>query len=78
VPAAYDKAFADAMVKLEKGQVTGEPVRSRFGFHVIQLEDTRAMNFPPLAQVRPQIQQNLTRQKVEKLIRELRAKARIE
>ena len=78
VPAAYDKAFADAMVKLEKGQVTGEPVRSRFGFHVIQLEDTRAVNFPPLAQVRPQIQQNLNRQKVEKLIRELRAKSKVE
>jgi len=78
VPAAYDKAFADAMVKLEKGQVTGEPVRSRFGFHVIQLEDTRAVNFPPLAQVKPQIQQNLTRQKVANLIRDLRAKAKVE
>ena len=78
MPAAYDKAFADAMVKLEKGQVTSEPVRSRFGFHVIQLEDTRAVNFPPLAQVRPQIQQNLTRQKVANLIRDLRAKAKVE
>ena len=78
VPAAYDKAFSDAMVKLEKGQVTSEPVRSRFGFHVIQLEDTRALNFPPLAQVKPQIQQNLTRQKVANLIRDLRAKARVE
>jgi peptidyl-prolyl cis-trans isomerase C len=78
VPAAFDKAFSDAMVKLEKGQITSEPVRSRFGFHVIQLEDTRAVNFPPLAQVKPQIQQNLTRQKVEGLIRELRAKAKVE
>ena len=78
VPAAYDKAFADAMVKLEKGQVTDEPVRSRFGFHVIQLEDTRAVNFPPLTQVKPQIQQNLTRQKVANLIRDLRAKAKVE
>ena len=78
VPAAYEKAFADAMVKLEKGQITSEPVRSRFGYHVIQLEDTRAVNFPPLAQVKPQIQQNLNRQKVEKLIRELRAKSKVE
>ena len=78
VPAAYDKAFADAMLKLEKGQITSEPVRSRFGYHVIQLEDTRAVNFPPLAQVKPQIQQNLNRQKVEQLIRELRAKAKVE
>lgn len=78
VPAAFDKAFSDAMLKLEKGQVTSEPVRTRFGFHVIQLEDTRAVNIPPLAQVKPQIQQRLTRQKVEELIRDLRAKAKVE
>ena len=78
VPAAYEKAFADAMVKLQKGQITTEPVQSRFGFHVIQLEDTRAVSFPPLAQVKPQIQQRLTRQKVEVLLRDLRAKAKIQ
>jgi peptidyl-prolyl cis-trans isomerase C len=78
VPSTFDKAFADAMVKLQKGQITSEPVQSRFGFHVIQLEDTRAVSFPPLAQVKPQIQQRLTRQKVEVLLRDLRAKAKIE
>jgi peptidyl-prolyl cis-trans isomerase C len=78
VPAAYDKVFAEALVKLEKGQITGEPVRTRFGFHLIQLEDTRAVNFPPLAQVKPQVQQRLARQRVESLIRELRGKAKVE
>ncbi len=78
VPAAFDKAFSDAMVKLEKGQITTAPVQSRFGFHVIQLEDQRAVNFPPLAQVRPQVQQRLTRQKVDTLVRDLRAKAKVE
>ncbi len=78
VPAAFDKAFADALVKLQKGQITTEPVQSRFGFHVIQLEDQRAVSFPPLAQVKPQIQQRLARQKVETLIRDLRAKAKVE
>jgi peptidyl-prolyl cis-trans isomerase C len=78
VPAAFDKAFAEAMVKLQKGQITPEPVQSRFGYHVIQLEDQRAVSFPPLAQVKPQIQQRLTRQKVETLIRDLRAKAKVE
>ena len=78
VPSTFDKAFADAMVKLQKGQITSEPVQSRFGFHVIQLDDTRAVSFPPLAQVKPQIQQRLTRQKVEVLLRDLRAKAKIE
>jgi len=78
VPSNFDKAFSDAMVKLEKGKMTETPVRSRFGFHVIQLDDVRAVNFPPLAQVKPQIQQRLLGQRVDALIRELRAKAKIE
>ncbi len=78
VPSNFDKAFADAMVKLEKGKMSEAPVRSRFGFHVIQLDDVRPVNFPPLAQVKPQIQQRLVGQKVDSLIRDLRAKAKIE
>lgn len=78
VPAAFDRAFADAMVKLQKGQITQEPVQSRFGFHVIQLEDQRAVSFPPLEQVKPQIQQRLTQQKIHSLMRDLRAKAKVE
>jgi peptidyl-prolyl cis-trans isomerase C len=78
VPSNFDKAFADAMVKLEKGKMTETPVRSRFGFHVIQLDDVRPVNFPPLSQVNQQIQQRLVGQKVDALIRELRGKAKIE
>ena len=78
VPTNFDKAFADAMVKLEKSKMTEAPVRSRFGFHIIQLDDVRAVSFPPLAQVKPQIQQRLIGQKVDALIRDLRAKAKIE
>ena len=78
VPRNFDKSFADAMVKLEKGKMTEAPVRSRFGFHVIQLDDVRALSFPPLTQVKPQIQQRIVGQRAETLIRELRAKAKIE
>ena len=78
VPSNFDKAFADAMVKLEKGKMTEAPVRSRFGFHLIQLDDVRALNFPPLPQVRAQIQQRLVVQKIQNLVRDLRAKAKIE
>jgi peptidyl-prolyl cis-trans isomerase C len=78
VPGNFDKAFADAMVKLEKGKMTEAPVRSRFGFHVIQLDDVRPVNFPPLAQVKQQIQQRLVGQKVESFVRDLRAKSKIE
>jgi peptidyl-prolyl cis-trans isomerase C len=78
VPGNFDKAFSDAMVKLEKGKMTDAPVRSRFGFHIIQLDDVRAVSFPPLAQVKPQIQQRLVEQRVQALVRDLRGKAKIE
>ena len=78
VPGNFDKAFSDAMVKLEKGKVTEAPVHTRFGFHVIQLDDVRAVNFPPLSQVREQLQQRVAGQRVDSFIRELRAKAKVE
>jgi peptidyl-prolyl cis-trans isomerase C len=78
VPSNFDKAFADAMVKLEKGKITEVPVRTRFGYHVILLEDSRAVNFPPLSQVRQQLQQRIVRGRVETMLRDLRAKAKVE
>lgn len=78
VPQTYDKLFADAMVKLEKGKYTETPVRSRFGYHVIQLDDVRAVKFPALSEVRPRIQQQLVQNKIDELVKSLRAKAKIE
>ena len=78
VPGTFDKAFSDAMVKLEKGTMTSVPVRTRFGFHIIRLEDVRPVNFPPLAQVKPQIQQRMTQQRIDALVRDLRGKAKVE
>jgi peptidyl-prolyl cis-trans isomerase C len=78
VPGVFDKQFSDAMTKLEKGKYTETPVRTRFGFHVIQLDDVRAVKFPPLAEVKPRIQQQLVQGKIEELVRGLRAKAKIE
>jgi len=78
VPAAFDKTFSDAMVKLEKGKYTDTPVRTRFGFHVIQLDDVRQTKFPTIADVKPRIQQQLMQNKVDEMIRGLRAKAKVE
>jgi peptidyl-prolyl cis-trans isomerase C len=78
VPGTFDKAFADAMVKLDKGKLTDTPVRTRYGFHVILLEDMRAVSFPKIDQVRAQIQQSLVAQRVDAYLRELRAKAKVE
>lgn len=78
VPSNFDKQFSDAMVKLEKGKYTETPVQTRFGYHVIQLDDVRPVNFPALNEVRSRIQQQLTQHKIEGLVRSLRAKAKVE
>ena len=69
---------ADAVATMEKGKFSTAPVRTRYGFHVIQLDDVREVQFPPVAQVRPQLRQRLMRQKVEDLVKELRGKAKVE
>jgi len=78
VPAAFDKQFSDAMVKLDKGKYTAAPVQTRFGYHVIQLDDVRPVKFPSFEEVKPRIAQQLQQHKVDELVRGLRAKAKVE
>jgi peptidyl-prolyl cis-trans isomerase C len=78
VPGVFDKQFSDAMVGLQKGKYTEAPVRTRFGYHVIQLDDVREAKFPSLAEAKPRIQQSLVQRKVDEMVRGLRAKAKVE
>jgi peptidyl-prolyl cis-trans isomerase C len=75
-PASYVPEFSQAMVALKKGETTETPVKTQFGYHIIRLDDTRAAQFPPLADVKPQIQQRLAQQKAQAFRDELRAKAK--
>jgi len=75
-PDAYVPEFGAAMTKLKKGEMTQEPVKSQFGYHIIKLEDTREAQFPPLAEVTPQIKQRLEQQKLAKFRDEVRDKSK--
>ncbi|MEQ0583537.1 peptidylprolyl isomerase SurA [Pantoea dispersa] len=48
-PEIYDPAFRDALLKLQKGQVSA-PVHTSFGWHLIQLLDTRQVDKTDAAQ----------------------------
>ena len=76
-PGNYVKEFSDAMVALNKGQVSA-PVQSQFGFHIIRLDDVREAQLPALEDVKPQIVQQMTQQRMATFQQELRAKAKVE
>jgi peptidyl-prolyl cis-trans isomerase C len=73
----YVKEFSDAMVALNKGQVSA-PVQSQFGFHIIRLDDVREAQLPKIEDVKPQIVQQMTQQRMATFQQELRAKAKVE
>ena len=75
-PGSYVPEFSQAMVKLKKGELTQEPVKTQFGYHIIKLEDTRQAQFPPIEEVKPQIKQRLEQQKLGSFLEDLRAKAK--
>jgi peptidyl-prolyl cis-trans isomerase C len=56
-PANMVKPFADAVAALKKGETTQAPVQSQYGWHVIQMIDTRETPVPPLAQVKDRVDQ---------------------
>ena len=77
-PASFVKPFSDAMVSLQKGQVTETPVKTQFGYHVIKLEDVRAAKVPTMEEVKPQIAESLQQKKLQAYQQELRGKAKIQ
>lgn len=77
-PGMFVKPFSDAMISLEKGKFTPQPVKSDFGYHIIKLDDVRALKTPSFEEVKPQIQQRLQQQKVEKHLLDLRSQAKVQ
>ncbi|HLN49065.1 MAG TPA: peptidylprolyl isomerase [Steroidobacteraceae bacterium] len=72
------KPFADAVKGLKKGEITPQPVQTQYGWHVIQLEDTREAAPPPFDQVKAQLVNAVIRKKLQASVEELKKNAKIE
>ncbi|SAL41884.1 peptidylprolyl isomerase [Caballeronia telluris] len=74
-PQAYVPEFGAAAAKLKKGEVTPEPVKTQFGWHIIRLDDSRETPPPPLEQVKSQIAQQIQQEKLQAFEEGLKKKA---
>lgn len=77
-PTRMVKPFADAVVALEKGQITQKPVQTQFGWHVIKLEETRDTVVADFDQKKDEIQQRVQEKKVQAYVDELKKTVKIE
>ena len=69
--------IAQAVAKLNKGQMANAPVKGPAGYHLILLEDTRPFKAPELAEVQVQIKRNLESQAINVHIQKLREQASV-
>lgn len=77
-PGNLVKEFADAMVQLKKGEYTKTPVHTKFGWHVIRVDEIRDLKLPPYDQIKDQLRADMEQQMVKKLVTELRASAKVQ
>ena len=71
------KEFEDAVFKMAAGEVS-EPVQTQFGWHLINLTETRSASAPALESVRAELEAGLRQKAVEDRIKELTAAAKVE
>jgi peptidyl-prolyl cis-trans isomerase C len=70
--------FSKAVEGLKKGQYTTTPVQTQFGWHVIQLEDTRSQPAPSLDSMRQQLENELQGQNIQNYVNGLRGSAKVD
>lgn len=70
-------AFENAAFALKKGEVS-EPVKSRFGYHVIKLEDKRTTPPPAFDKIKDRMMMTMMHRKAQEVAVKLRKTAKIE
>lgn len=70
--------FAEAAFALQPGQISENPVRSPFGWHVIKVEERRRAAPPAFEETATQIRQQLLEAEVQAAVERARSAARVE
>ena len=70
--------FAGAVMALKPGEYTHKPIQTQYGWHIIQLLDTRELTAPPFDQVRARLEQIVQNKKFRAYSDELIHNAKVE
>jgi peptidyl-prolyl cis-trans isomerase C len=69
--------FAEAAFAMEEGGIS-QPVKTRFGWHVIKVEEQRDREAPKFADVKERLKSSLIRQQLQQRMSDLRGAANVE
>jgi len=72
------KPFADAVLALQPGQMTDQPVQSEYGWHVIKLEESRGTPAPAFEEVKDRVKVIVQRKRLQTYLDELKKGVTIE
>jgi len=70
-------AFANAVKAMAKGDISKEPVKTQFGYHVIKLEDSRDAKLPTMESLKPQLERVISQKQMLAFMNDLKEKAEI-
>ena len=70
--------FANAVFEMKKGEISKTPIETQFGFHVAKVEDRRNKPKPTFEELKPQIQVEVRREKLEAMLENWKSAAKIE
>lgn len=77
-PAQMVAPFAEAVTGMKPGTYTKEPVQTQFGWHIIELQETRKAEPPAFEEAKPQLAALVKRQKLGEKLADMRNNAMVD
>jgi parvulin-like peptidyl-prolyl isomerase len=76
-PKSMAPNFSKAAMSLKVGEITTKPVHTRFGYHIILLEDKNTKNYVPFNKVKEQIIAYLKNKRLDEELTQMDKKAKV-